>query len=125
MAEGDMTNPEPAERSDQLSVVSTTMEGIRVLALTGEIDHHTGNRFQQALYFSDAACHRVVVDMSGVTFMDSTGINILITAHRMLSEAGGWLRLIAASESVKRTMHIVGIDTILDCRETLHEALSA
>jgi stage II sporulation protein AA (anti-sigma F factor antagonist) len=62
--------------------------------------------------------------MSGVTFMDSTGINILITAHRILSEDGGWLRLTAAGETVKRTMHIVGIDTIIDCRETLHEALS-
>ncbi|MFJ8595203.1 STAS domain-containing protein [Streptomyces sp. NPDC093598] len=125
MAEGDMTNPEPAEQPGQLSVVSTTMEGIRVLMLTGEIDHHTGNQFQRALYFSDAPRPRIVVDLGGVTFMDSTGINILISAHRALSEAGGWLRLTAPGETVKRTMNIVGIDTIIDCRETLHQALSS
>ncbi|MFE5038881.1 STAS domain-containing protein [Streptomyces sp. NPDC056683] len=56
--------------------------------------------------------------------MDSSGINILITAHRTLSEAGGWLRLAAPTGPVMRTISIVGIDTIIDCHETLSQALT-
>ncbi|MEU8034304.1 STAS domain-containing protein [Streptomyces sp. NPDC049099] len=64
-----------------------------------------------------------MVDLHQVTFMDSSGINIFITAHRTLSEAGGWLRLGAPGVSVMRTLNMVGVGTLTDCRETLHQAL--
>ncbi|MEU9985112.1 STAS domain-containing protein [Streptomyces sp. NPDC050856] len=67
---------------------------------------------------------RIVVDLSQVTFMDSSGINILIAAYRALGEAGGWLRLVSSTESVMRTLQVVGVDAVIDCRETLHDALS-
>ncbi|GAA3050951.1 STAS domain-containing protein [Streptomyces glomeratus] len=53
-----------------------------------------------------------------------SGINIFIAAHRTLGEADGWLRLAAPRESVMRTLNIVGVDTLIDCRETLHQAIS-
>ncbi|CAL9278729.1 STAS domain-containing protein [Streptomyces sp. SudanB182_2057] len=67
---------------------------------------------------------RIVADMRQVAFMDSSGINILIAAHRSLTEAGGWLRLAAAGESVMRTISIVGVDALIDCHETLRHALT-
>ncbi|MFD4552675.1 STAS domain-containing protein [Streptomyces sp. NPDC058466] len=67
---------------------------------------------------------RIVVDLSRVTFMDSTGINIFIAAHRSLTEAGGWIRLAAPTEAVLRLLQIVGVDAVIDCRETLRQALS-
>ncbi|MFF7756019.1 STAS domain-containing protein [Streptomyces sp. NPDC007971] len=57
--------------------------------MAGEIDHHTGDALSQALDFSGMPCPRVVMDLRQVAFMDSTGINILIAAHRALTEAGG------------------------------------
>lgn len=56
-------------------------------------------------------------------FMDSSGINILISAHRALTGAGGWLRLAALSAPVLRTVQIVGLDTVIDCHPTLDQAL--
>ncbi|WP_308460673.1 STAS domain-containing protein [Streptomyces sp. Ru72] len=82
MAEGEIANTEHAVQPGQLSVVSNTTDGIRVLTLAGEIDHHTSQTLRQALDASDAPRPRIVVDLSRVTFMDSTGINILIAAHR-------------------------------------------
>ncbi|MEU6285805.1 STAS domain-containing protein [Streptomyces sp. NPDC047028] len=61
---------------------------------------------------------------AGSAFTDSSGINIFIAAHRALSEAGGWLRLAAPCESVMRTISIVGLDAVIDCRETLRQALT-
>ncbi|MEW2512861.1 STAS domain-containing protein [Streptomyces sp. NPDC046870] len=125
MSEEEMTGTEHAGQIGQLSVVTAVTDGIRVLTLAGEIDHHTGDTLRHALDAPDASRPRVVVDMRQVTFMDSSGINILIAAHQALSEAGGWLRLAAVGESVMRTLTILGVDAVIDCRETLREALAA
>ncbi|MCX5387367.1 STAS domain-containing protein [Streptomyces sp. NBC_00083] len=103
--------------------MTTATDGIRVLSLAGEIDDHTGDTLRQALDASGMTCPRIVVDLRKVTFMDSSGINIFLSAHRSLSEAGGWLRLAAPGESVMRTISIVGVDTVIDCHATLRQAL--
>ncbi|MDO0924334.1 STAS domain-containing protein [Streptomyces sp. TG1A-8] len=125
MAEGRMTDSvraEPNRQPDALSADSTVAEGVRVVTLAGEIDHHTGDALRRALDVPDGP-PRVVADLHRVTFMDSSGINILLAAHRTLTEAGGWLRLAAPTPSVLRTLQIVGIDSVIDCRDTLHQAL--
>ncbi|QTD95847.1 STAS domain-containing protein [Streptomyces cyanogenus] len=124
MSEAEMTGTEQAGPSVQLSVVTTATDGIRVLTLAGEIDHHTGDTLRQALDAAGTPRPRIVVDMRQVTFMDSSGINILLVAHRALSEAGGWLRLAAVGEAVMRTISIVGVDAVIDCRDTLRQALT-
>ncbi|MCZ0210712.1 STAS domain-containing protein [Streptomyces sp. UMAF16] len=120
MAEGQMTD---TEQVGGLSVVATSTDGIRVLTLAGEIDHHTGDQLRRALDVTGAARPRIVIDMCQVTFMDSTGINILIAAYQAVSGAGGWLRLAAPTDSVLRVLQLVGIDAVIDCRETLRQAL--
>jgi stage II sporulation protein AA (anti-sigma F factor antagonist) len=118
---GHVRDNEPTGSSGRLSVLATAADGIRVLSLAGEIDHDTGPVLRQAL---DTADTRVVVDLSRVTFLDSTGINIFIAAHHTLARAGGWLRLAAPTGSVLRTLQIVGVDAVIDCRDTLRQALS-
>ncbi|MFG2639057.1 STAS domain-containing protein [Streptomyces sp. NPDC048362] len=114
-----MTDTARAELDQQpggLSILSATTDGIRVLTATGEIDHHTGDALRQALDAAGTSCPRTVVDLARVTFMDSSGINIFIAAHRAATEAGGWLRLAAPTESVLRTLQIVGVDTVIRAR---------
>jgi stage II sporulation protein AA (anti-sigma F factor antagonist) len=115
-----MADTGQAERPARLSVVSTATDGIRVLTLAGEIDRDTGQALRQALEASYGAPRpRIVVDLSRVTFMDSTGINIFIAAYRTLTEASGWIRLAAPTVAVTRLLQIVGVDAVIDCRETL------
>jgi stage II sporulation protein AA (anti-sigma F factor antagonist) len=61
--------------------------------------------------------------MRQITFMDSTGINILIAAYQAVTEAGGWLPVAAPTDSVLQVLQLVGIDAVIDCRETLRQAL--
>ncbi|MFE7964935.1 STAS domain-containing protein [Streptomyces cellulosae] len=82
MAEGRRTDTGQAEQVGGLSVVTTATGGVRVMALAGEIDHHTGGQLSRALDVAGAERPRIVIDMRQVTFMDSTGINILIAAYR-------------------------------------------
>ncbi|WP_255305792.1 STAS domain-containing protein [Streptomyces sp. Wb2n-11] len=118
-----MTDAGQAEQVGGLSVVATATDGIRVLTLGGEIGHHTGDQLGDALDITGTARPRIVIDMRQVTSMDSSGINILIAAYRGVTEAGGWLRLAAPTDSVLRVLQIVGVHDIIECHPTLHEAL--
>ncbi|MFF2997993.1 STAS domain-containing protein [Streptomyces sp. NPDC057950] len=103
---------------------STTAEGIAVLALRGEIDFTTGTEVQRALLGPDGeAAARTVVELSQVTFMDSSGINALIGAHHAATALQGWVRLAAPSPSILRVLQIVGLDTVITCYPTLQQAL--
>jgi stage II sporulation protein AA (anti-sigma F factor antagonist) len=124
MAEERKTGTGWAAPAGGLSVVATATDGIRVLTVTGEIDHHTGDQLRRALDVTGTARPRIVIDMRQVTFMDSTGINILIAAYQALTGAGGWLRLSGATDSVLYVLHIVGVDEIIECHPTLDEALA-
>ncbi|MGV9625437.1 STAS domain-containing protein [Streptomyces sp. NPDC003487] len=124
MGEEEVPSTEHVVQPGQLFATASSTGGIQVLTLAGEIDHDTGATLRQALDLAGGLRPRVVVDMRQVTFMDSTGINILITAHRALTQAGGWLRLADVEHSVMRTMQIVGIDALIDIRETLGQALT-
>ncbi|MEW2258166.1 hypothetical protein [Streptomyces sp. NPDC047869] len=45
--------------------------------------------------------------------------NIFIAAHHALTEADGWLRPASPTGAVLRTLQLVGLDTLIDCHETL------
>ncbi|MFE1029555.1 STAS domain-containing protein [Streptomyces sp. NPDC058818] len=110
----------------RLSVHRTSISGVRILTLHGEIDHTTAPQLGTALTpDSDDTPLRAVLDLGTVTFMDSSGVNALITAHQAAQSAQGWLRLAAPTPTVLRVLQLVGLDTVIPCYPTLREALRA
>jgi anti-anti-sigma factor len=60
---------------------------------------------------------RLVLDLSGVTFMDCAGINTLLAVRRRAQLAGGWLRVINPSRPASRIIGFASVSTVLDrCR---------
>ena len=90
-----------------------------ILALAGEIDLYTAPRLQSelatALAGRDPA--RIVVDMSGVEFCDSTGMNVLLAAHRHATERGGELWLAAPRPPVRKILQVTGLESVF----TVHD----
>jgi len=103
----------------------TTADGVHVLALAGEIDHTTADTFRQALATADGSPQYTVIDFLDVTFMDSSGINVLVAANNGARADGGWLRLAHTPARVLDLLHIVGLDDIIPLYPTLHGALAA
>ena len=97
---------------DELLVISSSEAG---LVATGEIDAHTSPALAAAI---DEAGPDVVLDLSGVEFVDSSGLRVLIDAHQRLADAGGGLRLVALSEPVRRLLEISGVTGYLGIAET-------
>ncbi|MFF1547035.1 STAS domain-containing protein [Streptomyces sp. NPDC058291] len=114
------------DRPGRFSVRPEVVDGIVVVTVHGEIDHDVKDVLGQALTpQDDTTPPRLVADLSGVTFMDSSGINVFVAAHLRASRAQGWLRIAGAQESVVRLLQMVGVDTVIPCHPTVEHALAA
>ncbi|GHE38499.1 MULTISPECIES: STAS domain-containing protein [Streptomyces] len=108
----------------ELLVEERLVDGVRVVSVRGEIDNDGKDVLRQALLPADGMePARLVVDLSGVSFMDSSGINVFVAAHQAVTGTEGWVRIAAAQESVLRVLRLVGVDAIITCHPTLEEAL--
>ena len=100
-------SPERAEL-----VLTTTREGTRVLiGIVGELDAHSAPSLQELADSLRAdGCAAFTFDMSGTSFIDSSGLRSLVTLHTALTEGGaGSLTLQAPSDSVVRLLKITGL----------------
>jgi stage II sporulation protein AA (anti-sigma F factor antagonist) len=103
----------------------TTADGVHVLAPACEIDHTTAYTFRQALTSDGGSLRYTVLDLRDVTFMDSSGINVLVAANNAARAGGGWLRLAHTPVRVLDLLHIVGLDEVIPLYPTLNGALAA
>ncbi|MGQ4365842.1 STAS domain-containing protein [Streptomyces sp. SAS_272] len=120
-----MSHIENADLPARFHAEDRMVEGVRVVALRGEIDHDVKERLGAALRGErGVAPERIVADLSEVTFMDSSGINVFVRTHRRVSGSGGWVRIAGAQEPVLHVLQLVGIDTLIACLPTVEQALA-
>lgn len=92
-----------------LDISTSTSGPHHVVTATGEIDLASAPHLQAAL--ADAGdAGSVVVDLSNVTFIDSTGLRVLISSHEAASQNGTNFSLIAVEGPVTRLLSITGVD---------------
>jgi anti-sigma B factor antagonist len=107
--------------------LSRPRPGTVLLAVDGEIDTLTAARLQAGLDEAVSAARAdgsgVVVDLSGVTFLASSGLAVLIGAGRRLSELDGRLHLVAVSRAVTRPLQVTGADALFDIHDDVASAL--
>lgn len=95
--------------------VSSQSHGDQVIvSALGEIDLYTAPRLRSELTAVLSAGHpvRVVVDMSGVEFCDSTGMNVLLSAMKRARERGGALELARPRPAVRKILQVTGLDSV-------------
>ena len=98
-----------------LAVKRTSRDGVDVLSVEGELDIATAPRLIAALNDTIAdAVRSVVVDLTSVGFMDSTGLALLINAHRRLTRRSKGFAVVCPAGPLRRVFEIT------DMVETLH-----
>ena len=92
-----------------------------VVSLAGEIDLYTAPHLQSELAatMGPADPAQIVVDMSEVEFCDSTGMNVLLAAHRQASERGGGLALAQPRASVRKVLEVTGLASVFTVQDDL------
>lgn len=98
---------------DALDIQTSTQEGERIVQLTGEIDLTTVSSLIQALRKATESGNKVMVDMSGVSYLDSQGVRALRNAHQQAIVNGGALRLRGCHGVVDRVLRLVGLDRVI------------
>lgn len=94
----------------RLDVQVAHRHGTLTVTLTGEVDLDTSPRLHQALQEGDAPWGtHVVADLSGVTFMDSTGVRALLACYERAQEHGGTLSITGAGGLVERILYLSGV----------------
>ena len=92
-----------------------TREGAKLTAhLIGELDHHAAADLRQKIDAAVLACRprRLVVDLSRLTFMDSSGIGLIMGRYRLMQSVDGDLRLQGASPRMERMIRLAGLDKL-------------
>ncbi len=83
--------------------------GCREIHLEGELDLAVADRLSEALKRAASEGDRVVIGLERCTFIDSTGIAIIVRAHRELAQQGRALTVYGASDQVLRILSITGL----------------
>jgi anti-sigma B factor antagonist len=94
-----------------------------VVAVGGEIDMDTRPMLEDLLNeVVDAGARHVVLDLAGVTFVDSTGLNLLVMSLKRLRNAGGRLCLARVQKPVRNVLVLSAVDMVLDVYDTVEAA---
>ena len=90
--------------------------------LTGELDHHAARQLRQQVDLAVERTRPQRLDFSDVSFMDSSGIGLIMGRYRLMQLEGGTLVVTGASERLRKVMRLAGLDRLGILRETADNA---
>lgn len=102
-----------------MHLTSFLQDGQLTIALTGEIDHHCAKHYIQAITskieaYTPQLC---ILDFREVTFMDSSGIAVVINTLRNMAKMDGKLMLEGLKDQPMKVFRTSGIDKLIEIRE--------
>jgi anti-sigma B factor antagonist len=101
-----------------------TQQGLIVLIPVGELDAITVSRFRSEVAQVPAGSH-LVIDMSEVPFLDSSGLGALIGAIRRVRELAGEVAVACNRPSVERMLRTTGFDRVVTIVESVEDAAAS
>src|SRR6476646_10317077 len=110
----DDDSPVASRDRGEFTVVVAEESGQTVAHVTGEIDIATCERLRDAIEPHLGRGQRVVLDLSGVRFMDSSCLRVLLQAHTTLTGDGGSLILRNPSDMATRLLSLSGLTDLFD-----------
>ncbi len=91
--------------------------------LAGELDHHsTGSlrtEVDEAIFFHNP--HELILDFRNVTFMDSSGIGLIMGRYRILHPLGGSIILLRPAPHIRRILRLAGMEQLASIRNELEQ----
>jgi anti-sigma B factor antagonist len=96
-----------------------------VVSIQGELDVVSSQRFDDCLSEADDRSDQVILDLSGVDFMDTTALAVIVGHWRRQVEAGGLFFLARARYQYTKALWITGLADRLPMYDTVDEALAA
>lgn len=95
-----------------MEITKEVHAGALCIVLSGELDHHTAQDVRtqiDGVLLRDDAIMELRLDLRGVTFMDSSGLGVILGRYRQMAERGGRVVLSGASRYAERILKMAGI----------------
>jgi anti-sigma B factor antagonist len=99
--------------------------GTAVVQVAGELDLASARTLADALCGLEQPCDRVILDLSRLTFIDSTGLRLAMTEHRRAEMDGFDFVLAGATDPILRVLRVTGLDVALPMAPDVASALDA
>jgi anti-sigma B factor antagonist len=110
----------------QFETIRTHQSGGVLLRARGEIDVATAPEFHAALaQLIGGGAEILIVDMSEVSFIDSTGLGVLVSAEKESRAAGHELRLVVTQPHVTKLLALTGLDEVFTVVSSPQDAVKA
>ncbi|MEY2467419.1 MAG: anti-sigma factor antagonist [Actinomycetota bacterium] len=105
------------------SIDGSTRGGHAVLTVLGDIDTLTAPRLRERLMqLLDEDERRIVIDLEGVRFLDSSALSVFVSARKHMDETGGELTLVCSQPTPRRVFEVTGLDQVFTIVDSLDAA---
>lgn len=98
---------------EELRTSTVTSDGATVVSVQGEVDLASADELRDVLHEALGTSPEVTVDLTELTFIDSSGLSALVDAHRHARDVGGVLVLRNPTPMLRRLLDITKLDTLL------------
>ena len=110
----------------ELQLETRTIGAWMVIDVTGEVDLSTAPSLQERITaLATDGHHHILVNLSEVSFMDSSGLGVLVAGLKRLREAGGEMALVCSGGPVLKILTITGLDRVFPMYGSIEEAAPA
>ncbi len=100
-------------------------EDITIITLSGDLDGSSAAETRLRLRPTLQTGGKILLDLAGVTYISSAGLQMLLSSHRLVSQSGGRLALVVTLASVLEVLEITGFQSFFTICSTREEAIKA
>jgi anti-sigma B factor antagonist len=109
----------------EITLATRQVQGRSIVDVTGEVDVHTAPELDVAVStLISEGNSRIIVDLSGVDFLDSTGLGVLVKALKRVRETDGSLDVVASADRITKVFRITGLDAVIGIHASVDDALA-
>jgi anti-sigma B factor antagonist len=118
-------NDQTLDGSVQLSVSQTSAGNVPILAVDGEVDVYSAPELKDKIgELVQSGQTTLIVDLSSVAFLDSTGLGALVEARSATAEAGGAMPIVCNQERILKLFTITGLDGVFSIHPDVGAAVA-
>ena len=102
----------------------TVRKNVMLVEFDGELDHHAASSAREEIdrIAAEQGVTDIIFDFAGVSFMDSSGIGVILGRYRRVNEKGGRIAITSCSVNIRSILNMAGIFSLTDYFDTSEEA---
>lgn len=110
-----------------MQIIFQTKDKTLIVKLIGELDHHVAGGVKERIdkKITSSQLANLVFDFSALSFMDSSGIGVVIGRYKLVKSLGGRTVIVSSTKSLDRLLNIAGIKKIISVESDIDSALNA